>query len=80
MAKNDIHSQSKQIEGELSVKKRDSLVSVDLIRVVGEPIKSGTDINVIAEAAGSCLSYDPLFGWKNQRGGNQREKGNSMVQ
>lgn len=52
---NDTRSQSKQIEGELSVKKRNSLVSSDLIRVVGEPINSGTDINVIAEAAGSCL-------------------------
>lgn len=52
---NDTRSQSKQIEGELSVKKRNSLVSSDLIRVVAEPINSGTDINVIAEAAGSCL-------------------------
>lgn len=59
---------------------RDSLVSFDLIRVVGEPINSGTDINVIAEAAGSCWSYDPLFEGKKQRGGNQREKGNSMIQ
>lgn len=49
--------------------KRDSLVSFDLIRVVGQPINSGTDINVIAEAAGSCLSYDPLFEGKKNRAG-----------
>lgn len=67
------HPFSKQTEGELSVTKRDSLVSFDLIRVVGQPINSGTDINVIAEAAGSCLSYDPLFKGKNQQEGNQRE-------
>lgn len=47
--------------------KRDSLVSFDLIRVVGQPINSGTDINVIAEAAGSCLSYDPLFEGKKKK-------------
>lgn len=58
----------------LSVRKRDSLVSSDLIRVVGEPINSGTDINVIAEAAGSCLRYDPLFGGKKtERGESERE-------
>lgn len=56
--------------------KRDSLVPFDLIRVAGKPIKSGTDINVIAEAAGSCLSYDPLLEGKNQREGNQRKRGN----
>ena len=32
-------------------------------------LNSGTYINAIAEAAGSCLSYDPLFERKNQRGG-----------
>lgn len=62
-------------ESELSVTKRDSLVSSDLIMAAGEPINPGTDINVIAEAAGSCLSYDPLFeGGKNQRAGGIRER------
>lgn len=59
----------------MSVTERDRLVSFDLIRVVGQAINSGTDINVIAEAAGSCLSYVPLFEGKHQReGGGQKEK------
>lgn len=56
------------------------MASSELIGVAGEPINSGTDINVIAEAAGSCLSYDALFEGKKQREPSQKVRGNSSVQ
>lgn len=52
----------------LSIKKKNRLVSFDLIREDGGAINSRTDINVIAEAAGSCLSSDLLL----QYGGADR--------
>lgn len=48
--------------------------------VAGEPINSATDINVIAEAAGSCQSYDPLFEKHREGGRWSGEKGNSVRQ
>lgn len=47
-------------------------IAPNLIGVAGEPINSATDINVIAEAAGSCQSYDPLFE-KQREGGTEAE-------
>lgn len=43
--------------------------------VAGEPINSATDINVIAEAAGSCQSYDPLFEKHRDGGALKRREG-----
>lgn len=44
--------------------------------VAGEPINSATNINVIAEAAGSCQSYDPLF--EKHRGVSGGEGGGTL--
>lgn len=41
--------------------------------MASEPINSATDINVIAEAAGSCQCYDPLFE-KHREGGAEAER------
>lgn len=48
-------------------------IAPDLIGVAGKPINSATDINVIAEAAGSCQNYDPLFE-KPREGGAEAER------
>lgn len=63
----------------LSIKKKNCLVSFDLITEAGRPINSRTDINVISEAASSCLSYDPLLEGGKQMGEKQRNMGNRTV-